>query len=199
MGRNTRIWIIRHGEPSPETRGRCYGHLDVDLSAEGRIQMQSVADRLSDEPIRAIYSSPRRRALESAAILAEPLHAAITPEERFREINFGDIEGRLYDEIAQEYPETYYQWMEHPTETQFPNGESFVQMRARVTAAAQELYARHRGDTIAIVSHGGVNRILLAAALSVANENIFHLAQRYAAINLVVLVGDYQSVELMNA
>lgn len=199
MGENTRIWIIRHGEPSQETRGRCYGHLDVELSGEGRKQMQSVADRLSNEPISAIYSSPRRRALESAAMLAESLHAAIALEERLREIDFGVFEGRLYEEIAQEYPETYSQWMEHPAETQFPNGESFVQMKARVIEAAHELYARHRGETIAVVSHGGVNRILLAAALGVANADIFRIAQRYAAMNLLVLIGDYPSVELMNA
>jgi len=132
-------------------------------------------------------------------MLAESLHAAIALEERLREIDFGVFEGRLYEEIAQEYPETYSQWMEHPAETQFPNGESFVQMKARVIEAAHELYARHRGETIAVVSHGGVNRILLAAALGVANADIFRIAQRYAAMNLLVLIGDYPSVELMNA
>ena len=65
--------------------------------------------------------------------------------------------------------------------------------------AAHQLYGRHRGETIAIVSHGGVNRILLAAALGVANANIFRIAQRYAAMNLLTLIGDYPSVELMNA
>ena len=199
MEGNTRIWIIRHGEPAPETRGRCYGHLDVDLSGNGRRQVQAVASKLRDETFRAIYSSPRQRALESAAILAEGSRVTVTIEERFREIDFGSFEGRLYDEIAQEYPEIYRQWMEHPTETHFPNGESFVQMQARVTEAAREIYAGHRGETIAILSHGGVNRILLAAALGVANENIFHIAQRFAAMNLVVLIGDYPSVELMNA
>ncbi len=199
MDANTRVWLIRHGKPCSESRGRCYGKLDLGLSTEGRKQVRGVADRLSGEPIRTIYSSPRRRALDSAAIFAERLRVPITPEERFREIDFGDFEGRLYGNIAQEYPEIYRQWMEHPTETQFPNGESFVQMQARVIQAAHEIYARHRGETIVIVSHGGVNRILLAAALGVSNTNIFHIAQRYAAINLLVLMGDYPSVEIMNA
>jgi alpha-ribazole phosphatase len=199
MEAKTRIWIIRHGEPTPETRGRCYGHLDVELSSVGREQMQAVARKLSGEPIRAIYCSPRQRAVESAAILAEPLHSPITIEERFRELDFGDFEGKLYDEIAQEYPEAYRQWMEHPTETQFPNGESFAQMQARVANAAHELYARHRGEAFAIVSHGGVNRILLSAALGLPNKNIFRIAQRYAAVNLLMLIGDFPSVELVNA
>jgi alpha-ribazole phosphatase len=196
---NTRVWLIRHGQPCPESRGRCYGHLDVELSQQGREQMQRVASMLSGEPVRAIYSSPRRRAIESAAVLQERLRCQVAIEQRFREIDFGEFEGKLYDDIARMYPEIFRQWMEHPTETQFPNGESFVQMQQRVTEAAHELFGRHRGETIAIVSHGGVNRILLAAALRIANEDIFHIAQRYAARNLLVLIGDYPSVELMNA
>jgi alpha-ribazole phosphatase len=199
MKANTRIWLIRHGEPCSESYGRCYGQLDIELSPKGRKQLQVVAEELSSEPICAIYSSPRRRALESASILADRVRCPVTSEERFREIDFGNFEGKLYDDIAQKYPEIYRQWMEDPTATQFPNGESFEQMQARVIDAAYMLYARHQGETIAIISHGGVNRILLAAALGVSNTNIFRIAQRYAARNLLTLIGDYPSVELMNA
>ena len=199
MEETTRIWLIRHGEPCPETRGRCYGHLDVELSAEGRKQVKAVAARIGEEPICAIYSSPRQRAMESATILAKTSGSTVTQEERFREIDFGDFEGRPYDEIAQIYPDIYRQWMERPTETQFPNGESFKQMQVRVIEAAHELYARHRGETFAIVSHGGVNRILLANALGIPDENIFRIAQGYAARNLITRIGDYFVVQLMNA
>jgi alpha-ribazole phosphatase/probable phosphoglycerate mutase len=161
--------------------------------------MEVVADKLSNEPICAIYSSPRRRAIESSEILRRRPGCPITTEERFREIDFGEFEGKLYDEIAREYPEIYRQWMDHPTETEFPNGESFVRMQARVIQAAHQLYKRHRGETIAIVSHGGVNRTLLAAALGVSNADIFHIAQRFGAMNLLELMGDYPSVELVNA
>lgn len=199
MEADTRVWLIRHGEPCLEARGRCYGQLDVELSAEGRRQMEVVADKLSHEPISVIYSSPRQRAMESAAILAIALHHPVRADEHFREIDFGDFEGQRYDDIARQYPEIYRQWMTHPTETQFPNGESFRQMQQRVIAAAHSLYDRHRGKTIAIVSHGGVNRILLANALGIPNANIFRIAQRYGAINMVKLIGDYPSVELVNA
>lgn len=199
MEKDTHVWLIRHGEPSPETRGRCYGHLDVKLSAEGRRQMQTIAEKLSGEPIIAIYSSPRQRAMESAAILAERLRCSITADERFQEIDFGDFEGKLYDDIARKYPEIYRQWMEYPTETQFPNGESFTGMKARVIDAAHELYALHRGKTIVAVSHGGVNRILLAAAMGIPDANIFRIAQRYGAMNLLTFIDGYPTVELVNA
>jgi len=196
---HTRVWLIRHGEPCSESRGRCYGRLNVGLSAEGQRQLRAVSTRLRDEPIGAVYVSPRKRAIESAEILAPDHSCPITIEERLCEIDFGDFEGRPYDEIAKTHPELYRQWMEHPTDVQFPHGESFGQMQTRVLEAGREIYARHRGETIAIVSHGGVNRILLAAALEIPAANLFRIAQRYAAANLLVLMGDYPSIELINA
>ena len=195
----TRIWLIRHGEPCPESRGRCYGRLNVGLSPQGQKQIQIVSTRLRDEPIRAIYISPRRRAIESGEILAQGHSCPITIEERLCEIDFGDFEGKPYDELAETHPQIYRQWMERPTDVQFPHGESFQQMQARVLQAAREIYARHRGETITILSHGGVNRILLAAALEMPSANIFRIAQRFAAMNLLVMIGDYASVELVNA
>lgn len=195
----TRIWLIRHGEPTPESRGRCYGRLDVGLSPAGYQQVRSVGERLCEEPISAIYASPRKRTTESAELLAQRRSCSVVIEERLREIDFGDFEGKRYEEIAQTHPEIYRQWMEHPTETKFPNGEDFRQMQKRVLESAHEIYDRHRGDTIAIISHGGVNRILLAEALGVSAANIFRIAQRYASLNLLTLIGEYASVELMNA
>jgi alpha-ribazole phosphatase len=195
----TRIWLIRHGEPSHESRGRCYGRLDIGLSAEGRQQLQMVSEKLRAEPINAIYVSPRRRTIESGELLAQRCPRSITIEKRLCEIDFGEFEGKPYEEIERTHPEIYRQWMEHPTETHFPNGESFRQMQSRVLQAFRELCSRNPGETIAIVSHGGVNRIVLADALGIPAPNIFRIAQRYAAMNLLTLIEDYPSVELMNA
>ena len=195
----TSVWLIRHGEPDPDSRGCCYGRLDVGLAPTGRQQVQAVAGMLAAEPLSVIYASPRRRTRESADILAQGRSCAIQFDGRLREIDFGDFEGHTYDEIAQSHPELYRQWMTRPTETQFPNGESFRQMRARVLCATREIFARHRGQSIAIVSHGGVNRILLADVLAVPDDRIFRMAQDFAAVNLVRWIGDYAVVEMMNA
>jgi alpha-ribazole phosphatase/probable phosphoglycerate mutase len=195
----TSIWLIRHGEPDADSRGRCYGRMDVGLSSEGHRQVEAVSQALQNELFTAIYVSPCKRAVESGKLLAHGHSCVVTLDERLHEIDFGDLEGNKYDDIAKSYPDIYRQWMKHPTETQFPNGESFQQMHARVLDAAHQLYRKHRGETIAIVSHGGVNRILLADALGIPNANIFRVAQRYAAINLLRLIDDYPSVELMNA
>ncbi|HZT30861.1 MAG TPA: alpha-ribazole phosphatase [Bryobacteraceae bacterium] len=194
----TRFWLIRHGEPASEIRGRCYGSLDVGLSETGRRRMQEVAHHLSGEPLAAIYSSPRRRATESAAILAGPHACSVTIEPALREIDFGDFEGRTYDEIAARYPALYRQWMETPTTVQFPNGESFERMRRRVLTAFAALRRGHQGSAVAVVTHGGVIRILLGSALRSPRGCLFRMAQRYAALNLLSYLGDHPSVELLN-
>jgi alpha-ribazole phosphatase/probable phosphoglycerate mutase len=194
----TRLWLIRHGEPVPDVRGRCYGRLDVSLSPEGRRQIESVAERLASEPLAAIYASPRKRTLESAEIIAARHACGVRIEANLREIDFGDFEGRTYDEIAQLYPEIYRQWMEQPTEVEFPNGESFSKLRARVTLILAVLLDRHSGQSVALVTHGGTIRTVLAEVLSIPSPNIFRIAQGYAAINLIRYIGSHPVIELVN-
>jgi alpha-ribazole phosphatase len=195
----TRAWLIRHGEPESKIHGRCYGALDVALSEQGRLQMMQVARRLTTEPIASIYSSPQRRALESANLIAQPHARSCEIVADLREINFGDLEGLTYDEIATRYPDLYRQWMEAPTEVQFPNGESFTEMRIRVCSAFADIRQRNDGRTFAIVTHGGVIRILIAQALEMPEQSVFRLAQDYAAMNLLVWTERYASLQLLNA
>jgi len=194
----TNIWIIRHGEPETGAQGRCYGRLDVGLSLEGRKQLERVADNLRSEPLAAIYTSPLRRTVESATILGRHHSCGVEILAGAREIDFGDFEGLSYDEIAQTYPEIYRDWMEKPTETQFPNGESFEHMRTRVAQTAEFLRSRHARQSVVLVTHGGVARIILAEALELSSTNIFRIAQRYAAINRIRYMNAYPSVELVN-
>jgi alpha-ribazole phosphatase len=194
----TRFWLIRHGEPAEEALHRCNGSLDVGLSETGRAQMAQVAEYLKGEPVAAIYTSPRSRALESARSLGAVASCPVEVVEDLREIDFGGFEGLAYDEIAFRYPDLYRQWMETPTEIQFPNGESFSAMRVRVLRAFDTIQREHEGQTVGIVSHGGVNRILLAWALQMPDNCIFRLAQDYAAINLLELADGLPSVQLLN-
>ena len=125
----TRLVLVRHGEPDASVRGRCYGRLDPALSPRGHEQMRTVKRLLRGLPLSKVYSSPRRRALESARHLA-PARSNTIVDDRLREIDFGELEGLTYDEIAAGFPETYDTWMRHPTDVAFPGGESFRAMTA---------------------------------------------------------------------
>jgi alpha-ribazole phosphatase/probable phosphoglycerate mutase len=194
----TRLWLIRHGEPVEQARHRCYGSLDVELSGTGRAQMAQVAEYLRTEPVAAIYSSPSSRALESARILSASLSCPVEIAPDLREIDFGDFEGLTWDEISARYPNAYRQWMETPTEMQFPNGESFPKMRARVLSAFDTIRREQEDRTVVIVSHGGVNRILIAWTLQMPDNCLFRLAQDYAAINLLVFTDGVPAIQLVN-
>lgn len=194
----SRIWLVRHGEPAG-VRGRCYGKLDIGLSAAGRTQMERAAECLKAESFEAIYASPRVRTMESARIVAGFHDCDCHEDAGLCEIDFGEFEGLTYDEIAVHYPAIYRQWMESPTEVQFPHGESFATMRVRVLRALEAIRQRHEGAMVAIVTHGGVIRIVLAWALEMPDRCLFRLAQDYAAMNLLAWVDGVPIVQRMNA
>jgi alpha-ribazole phosphatase len=194
----TQLWLIRHGEPAEEFRGRCYGSLDVGLSEIGRAQMAKIARYLESERAAAIYASPRLRTVDSARILASGLQRPIEIVPDLREINFGDFEGLSYDDIAARYPDLYRQWMESPTEVHFPNGECEAEVRERVLRAFETICRAREGQTAVIVSHSGVIRIIIAWALRMPHESIFRLSQGHAAVNLLSLHDGFPCVDLLN-
>lgn len=195
----TRFWLIRHGEPAEVAQGRCYGSLDIGLSARGREEMERIAEDARPGSFDCIYSSPSRRALESAVILAGAAKCSIEIARGLREMDFGELEGLTYEEAAARDPELYRRWMEAPTEVQFPNGESFGEMRARVLSGFEAICRERESGTVAVVSHGGVNRILLAWALGMPAEYLFRLRQNYGAINLLTMGAGAPVVELVNS
>ena len=193
----TRLILVRHGEVDESAQGVCCGRLDPALSAAGIRQMQSASRLLVGLPVVALYASASRRALESARLLAPRLE--VRTDARLCEINFGKLEGLRYEQAAALYPDVYRQWMERPHIARFPDGESFPMMRTRVLRASHELLCRHTMQTIALVAHGGVNRILLARALGLAPRYLFRLAQDHAGVNIIEYDGVVPTLRLLNA
>lgn len=190
----TRVVFVRHCEPEPDARGRCYGSLDFALSAAGRAS----AAGLVVGPADAVVSSPRRRALETAGPIAAASGVSVTVDERWRELDFGELEGLTYEEAERLHPELYARWMSTPTEVSFPGGEGYAQLRARVVAAVDELRAAHGGRTVCVVSHGGPIRAALAACLQMPDAAIFRLALDYGAVSIVDWLGDEPLVRSVN-
>lgn len=197
-GVTIRIVLVRHGEPAETARGRCYGRLDVGLSENGRRQIENAREFLRKFEFSAVYASPRIRARESALIIAEQSDLCCETINDFAEINFGDFEGLAYEEVERRFPESYRIWMETPTKVEFPNGESFAGMKRRVLRAITNLRAARAGETIAVVAHGGVNRIILAHFLRMRDEDIFRLEQNYASVSVIDFYGEFPLVKVMN-
>jgi alpha-ribazole phosphatase/probable phosphoglycerate mutase len=191
--------LVRHAQPAEEAHGRCYGSLDIGLSAAGYEQTRLLARALRPVALRAVYTSPRRRATETAAPLAACHRLVPISEDALREIDFGAFEGRSYDELRRGYPGLYRQWMETPTAVQFPGGESYSTLRTRALAAMESIRTRHLGETVAVVSHGGVLRAMLAACLVMDDAAVFRLEQSHAAVSIVDWIETVPLVRLLNA
>jgi len=173
--------------------------LDLALSAHGRHQANALAVRLSELPLAAVYASPARRALQTAHPIASAQGLSPIEHPALHELDFGELEGLTYEEIATRHPQLYASWMREPTRVSFPGGESYRELRARVLAAAAELAERHRGATFAAVTHGGPIRALLASCLAMADEAVFRLDQQHGAISIVDWIEDTPLVRVVNA
>ena len=198
QGVTNRLILVRHGEPVAAAHGRCYGKLDVGLSADGKLQIEETRRFLQNFELAAVYTSPRQRAVESARIIASDRQTPLEICENLAEIDFGDFEGKTYAELEKEFPETFKKWMETPTEVEFPNGESFTQMQARVVRETGKILQNHDRETIAFVSHGGVNRIILAHFLKIPNFAVFRFAQDYASANVIDFYDDFPLIKILN-
>jgi alpha-ribazole phosphatase/probable phosphoglycerate mutase len=192
----TRLILVRHGEPS-DCHGICYGRRDVPLSSTGREQMTRARALVSCAGRVAVYSSTLQRSLDSAIAFAGH-SAGVTVDARLCELDFGAVEGLAYTEIEARYPDLFQKWMQGPTTVTFPDGEPVAVMAARVRHAAADLRRIHAGATAVVVTHGGVNRILLADALGMPLEAMFRLAQDYGCINVIDYFDHHAIVRAMN-
>jgi alpha-ribazole phosphatase len=182
---STWVYLVRHGEVETAAQGRFYGHTDVALSATGLVQVDALARQLALEPIEAVYASDLRRARDSAAPLAvsRGLEATLLPA--LREVAMGQWEGLTFPEIRARDPEALAHWLTDTAAIRFPDGENLLDLRARVLPALEAVLARHAGQRLALVAHGGTNRVILAEALGLPLAHSFRLAQDYAAWSLL--------------
>jgi broad specificity phosphatase PhoE len=194
----TRLVLCRHGDPGEAARGRFCGAFDVGLSDAGRAEAAALGEAFRAEPPAALYTSPARRALETARAVALATGLEPVAEPRLRELEFGEVDGLAFDEVATSYPDLCADWLRAPTRVRFPGGESFAELRARALDAAAAVTDRHEGETVAAITHAGVIRALLAAWLSVPDDAIFRIDQRYGAVNVVDRVDGTPVVRLVN-
>jgi len=153
----TRIIAVRHGETAWNVDSRIQGQMDIQLNDTGRWQARRVGTALASEPVTAVYSSDLGRAHETARCICERLGVPVVAHMGLRERRFGLFEGRTFDEIHQTWPDHAHNWRRRIPEWAPPEGgESLLQLRERVGRTVQDLAARHPGEQIVVVCHGGV-------------------------------------------
>ena len=164
MQEATRLIAVRHGETAWNVDTRIQGQIDIGLNATGLWQAQRAGQALADEGIGVIYASDLSRAWQTAEEIAKPHGLAVQAEPGLRERAFGRFEGMSFAEIEAMLPEDARRWRERDPEFEPEGGESLLVFRDRVTRVAAELAARHPGELVTLVAHGGVMDVLYRAA-----------------------------------
>jgi probable phosphoglycerate mutase len=161
----TRVFLVRHGATDLTAEDRFAGSSDIPLSEEGRRQVASLAERLKDEKLDAIYASPLLRTLETARILAAPHGIEPVAAPGLREIDYGRWEGMRRSEVEQAFRDEYEIWQEDPLTIGPQNGESGMNVLNRALPVMRQIVERHRHRAVLVVSHKGTNRLLISSLL----------------------------------
>lgn len=195
----TRIHLLRHGQVTGFEERRYNGQADVALTELGVAQSQAYAERLSRHSLAAVYSSDLSRSSFGAQLIASGHGLPLSSDLRLRELHIGDWEGLAWNEIQHRWPQEWKARLEDLVNVSPPGGESLLQMAQRVRPVVDELVKKHQGEEIALVAHGGVNRVILLDAIGAPLTQMFHIEQSYGCCNIIDYFADsYTTVQLLN-
>jgi broad specificity phosphatase PhoE len=163
----TRVLLIRHGATVLSAEDRFAGSTDVLLSDEGRAQARALGERLADAELAAVYASPMKRTVETAALVAAPHGLSLTTDPGLREIDHGRWEQLTRREVEARFPEEYSNWEADPFTFAPLDGESGLSVMARALPILRQIVVAHTGKTVAVVSHKATIRLVLCSLLGI--------------------------------
>jgi len=177
----TKIILARHGETEWNVKEVFRGRIDLELNETGIKQTKLLAEHLGDAKIDAIYSSPLKRALKTAGMIASyhKLDVEITPG--LIDFNYGKWQGLSHQEVKDKYKELYLEWVKNPHQVRIPTGERLNDVRKRASGVVDSAIAKYKG-TVVLVSHRVVNKVLICALLGLDNSHFWNIKQDTAGI-----------------
>jgi broad specificity phosphatase PhoE len=179
-----RLYFIRHGQTENFHKYPFNGWTDVQLTDEGRRQLDQTVTALAGVPLSAVYSSDLSRSAYGGLALARQMGLTLTASGAWREIHFGDCEGLTWQVIQETYPELAESIMHPVRDVSFPGGESTVLFRQRIENALSDLIREHPSGQVALVAHAGVGRAILASLLSLSLASMWSIHQDFACLNV---------------
>jgi len=172
----TEIILARHGETEWNVEEVFRGRIDIELNETGLRQAELLAEYLSGVKIDAVYSSPLRRALKTAEMIASyhKLDVEIAPG--LVDFDYGEWQSLAHQQVRDRYKELYAEWINSPDRVKMPDGESLNDVRERAMGVVSDVIAKYEG-TVVLVSHRVVNKVLICALLGLDNSHFWNIRQ----------------------
>ncbi len=192
-----KLILIRHPATKWENQPRYLGRTDIALSQKGEKQAELISNYLRNKNIFAIYSSNLMRAYQTASIIARHHSLKVKKDGRLNEIDFGEWEGMAFRQIQKKYPELARKYLLDPLKTKIPKAESLIKFRNRIKESMDKILTQEKG-TIAIISHAGVNRIIICNLLKLPFSYFWQIKQDVGAINIIEIHKNTNIIFLIN-
>lgn len=180
-----KVYLVRHGQTDWNLEGRTQGSKDSNLTALGIKQVETLEGYFKHVQLDRIYSSPLKRAHSTAQVVARSKQLDCILDSRLAEMNFGKWEGLTRGEIQSTYPDISKTWMKEPHLAIIPDGETMEIAQKRIVEFVDDKIIDGSKDTILIVSHGIIIRLLLLNILSMDLKHYYKLKQNNCSINLI--------------
>lgn len=191
----TKFAFIRHGETLWNVERRWQGHLDIPLNAIGQQQAAAVAQRMVNHSFSHLYSSDLQRTYQTAAAIAALTGHTILTEERIRERNLGIFQGLTQEEMETRFPDEFQLNRAPNPHYVIPQGESQQQFFDRTTQCLHDLAQRHIGESVVVVTHGGVLDCLFRFALGLPLETPRRFSLLNVSLNMFTIHDGFWKLE----
>lgn len=190
------LLLVRHGETDWNRTGQIMGAQPVPLNQTGEAQARRLAQQLASRPIRALYSSPVARAVQTAEILASALQVPVTIDRGLTEIGVGAWEGRYWKDLAEDLMrQNYYA---RPQEARPPGGETLQEVQARAVATVERVAACDATGALLFVSHADVVRAIVAHYLRLTLQTVRQMRIDHASVTALDITGSVADLLFMN-
>lgn len=194
-----KFFLIRHGQTLWNEEGRYQGNSDIGLTGLGIRQAKSAAKYLSKVNLSNIYSSPLKRAADTANIIGESKGLKVIVRENLKEIYFGKWEGMKFNDINTEFHDDYQKWLKDPYNSHPTGGECFKQVQERALTEIDNMVKENEDrSSVAVITHGGIIYSLLVNWLQIPLSRWRSIIQRQGAINIVVIDKGFPYISAIN-
>jgi len=179
----TQIIIARHGETEWNASEIFRGRRDIGLNETGIEQAELLGNYLIDLRIEAIYSSPLKRALDTARSVAKHHSLNVNVNPGLMDFNYGAWEGLTHQAVKNKYRELYKRWLKEPHLVNIPEGENLGEVRERAKSLLDRVVSKHSG-LVLLVSHRVVSKVMICSMLDLENSHFWDIKQDLGGITV---------------